>query len=159
MIGNGNGNWNGNGNGNSIDGNGIVKKCKSLVPNFYVVVTSVGSSSIVQFTTDNGANYKARWKLVYEYGIFYWTPCAAHFIYLVLEDMSKSYLLPINTSTIEKAKKIIKFIYNHVCIPNILIKNFTNDRNLIWAGITRFAMNFISLKWFNVFKGNLKKKY
>lgn len=43
----------------SIDGNGIMKKCRRIVPNFYVVVTSVGLSSIVQFITDNGANYKS----------------------------------------------------------------------------------------------------
>ena len=54
------------------------------------VVESIGENRVVQVVTDNGANYKATGQLLMQARKhLFWTPCAAHCIDLILEDISK----------------------------------------------------------------------
>eukprot|EP00268_Persea_americana_P068538 TRINITY_DN95585_c0_g1_i1.p1 TRINITY_DN95585_c0_g1~~TRINITY_DN95585_c0_g1_i1.p1 ORF type:complete len:138 (-),score=11.94 TRINITY_DN95585_c0_g1_i1:25-438(-) len=53
----------------------------------------------------------------------------------------------------------MKFIYNHSWVLNALRKDFTGGSDLFRPGITRFAMNFISLQSLFMFKGELQKMF
>lgn len=65
-----------------------------------------------------------------KYGIFYWTSCPAHYIELLLEDMLSPDLLPKNAETIDTAKNVAKYIYNHVNVLNWIKRASTNGREL-----------------------------
>ncbi|XP_049935253.1 uncharacterized protein LOC126410323 [Nymphaea colorata] len=52
---------------------------------FDKVIQEVGPQNVVQFITDNAANYKAIGEmLAARYRTFYWSPCAAHCVNLML---------------------------------------------------------------------------
>ena len=72
----------------------------------------------------------------------FWTPCVAHCIDLMLEDIGK---LAWVKSCVTKAKNLCKFIYNHALILSTMRK-YTKGKELARPGITRFASNFITLK-------------
>ncbi|RWR88570.1 hypothetical protein CKAN_01759400 [Cinnamomum micranthum f. kanehirae] len=91
----------------SVDASPTIKNSDAHFKIFDEIVLLVGPNNIVQFIIDNDATYKAAGKRVAEkYGTFYWTACAAHCIDLMLEDMAKAHLFPVNASTIETARKI-----------------------------------------------------
>jgi hypothetical protein len=76
------------------------------------------------------------------YPSLYWSPCAAHCIDLMLEDMGK--LLWIK-EIIDSARSVTKYIYNHTYVLS-LMRQFTGNRELVHPAITRFATSFISLQ-------------
>ena len=46
--------------------------------------------NVVQVISDNAANYVAAGRMLMDrYPSLFWTPCAAHYIDLMLEDMGK----------------------------------------------------------------------
>lgn len=52
-------------------------------------IEEVGPQNVVQVITDNAANCKAMGDLVMEnYPTIFWTPCAAHSIDLLIEDIA-----------------------------------------------------------------------
>jgi hypothetical protein len=64
----------------------------------------------VQFITDNTVNYMALGKkLAKKFGLFFWTPCVAHCIDLMLEDIGSMDEIK---HTIEGCQEVTKFIYN-----------------------------------------------
>ena len=71
----------------------------------------------------------------------YWTPCAAHCIDLILEDMGK---LPNVKRTLERAISLNGYIYNHLGLLNMM-RHFTGQRELLRPAKTRFATTFIAL--------------
>lgn len=98
----------------SVDTSGLRKDKDTLLELFDEVVKEVGSENIVQFVSDNDVSYKAAGQaLQHRYGTFFWSPCAAHCIDLMLENLSDPRHFPIIDETIKKARKITKFIYNH----------------------------------------------
>ena len=140
----------------SLDVSGLTKDADTLFKLFDKVVQEVGPENVVQFITDNDASYKsAGKKLMQKYGTFYWSPCAAHCIDLMLENFSDKRYFPIIDETIQKAKKITKFIYNHGKILALMRSDFTNGRDLIRPAITRFATEFLSLQCLTKFKANV----
>lgn len=144
----------------SADASGIVKNTAALFHIYDEIVTFVGPSDVVQFITDNEASYKAAGrKRTEKFYTFYWTPCAAHCIDLILEDMAKPNLFPLNAETIEKVRKITRFIYNHAWVLIVLRRDFTHGRDLIQSGITSFATNFIQLQSLFMFKWEPRKMY
>ena len=57
---------------------------------FVEVVEEVGVANVVQVITDNAANYVLTGKMLEEkYTTIFWTPCVAHCIDLMLEDICK----------------------------------------------------------------------
>ena len=72
----------------------------------------------------------------------FWTPCAAHCLDLMLEDIGK---LEWVKSCIAKAENLCKFIHNHALVLNIM-RAYTEGKELARPGITRFDSNFITLK-------------
>ena len=92
---------------------------------------------------DNPANYVATGKMFMERNLnLFWTPCAAHCIDLMLEDIRKILFVK---NIVESSKSITKFIYNHASVLH-LMRTFTN-KELVRPAITRFATSFISLQF------------
>ncbi|RWR79866.1 hypothetical protein CKAN_00846700 [Cinnamomum micranthum f. kanehirae] len=89
----------------------------------------------------------------------FWAACAAYCIDLMLEDMAKPELFPINASTVETARKTTKFIYNHSSVMKLMRREYTHGRDLTRTTITRFATNFISLQSLFKFRKELRQMF
>ncbi|KAI3730392.1 hypothetical protein L1987_61562 [Smallanthus sonchifolius] len=132
----------------------ITKDAQSLLAMLEDMVDEVGEENVVQVVTDNASNYKlAGTYLESSRKHLYWTPCAAHCIDLMLEDIGK----------ITKIKDCLKnamfangYIYNHTRLVNMM-RRFTNQRNLHRPAITRFATSFITLAQMHKQKNNLRR--
>ncbi|KAL4275318.1 hypothetical protein AHAS_Ahas20G0095200 [Arachis hypogaea] len=97
----------------------------------------------VHIVTDNAANYVAAKRLLEtEFPKLYWSPCVAHCINLMLQDIEK---LNEVSETVSHASKITKYIYNH-CHPLYLMRKFTGGQKILHPAPTRFATNFIALE-------------
>ncbi|XP_058220088.1 uncharacterized protein LOC131330497 [Rhododendron vialii] len=144
----------------SVDTSGLIKDADTLLGIFDEVVELVGPKNIVQFVTDNEAAYKAAGKrLQAKHGSFFWSPCAAHCLDLMLENFANPKHLPRIDAVIQQAKKVTRFIYNHAWVVNLMRKDFTNGRDLCRPGITRFATNFLSLQCLLKFKKELHQMF
>ncbi|XP_035542143.1 uncharacterized protein LOC118344831 [Juglans regia] len=116
----------------SVDTSGLRKNVETLFNIFDEVVQVIGAENLVQFITDNDASYKAAGKkLQQKYGSFYWSPCAAHYIDLMLENFYDPRYFPLIDDTIKKAKKITKFIYNHGWVLALMRKDFTKGQDCV----------------------------
>lgn len=71
----------------------------------------------------------------------YWTPCVAHCIDLILEDLEKH--PKVHEITIKKGRKIITCIYGRTMLISML-KKYTNGRDLVRPSTTRFATSTLS---------------
>ncbi|XP_042508350.1 uncharacterized protein LOC122084293 [Macadamia integrifolia] len=85
----------------------------------------------------------------------YWTPCAAHCLDLMLEDIGK---LKAYKTTIERAKTMTSFIYRHYKLVDALRKK-TNGIDLVRSGVTRFATSFLTLQSLYKNKDALKQLF
>lgn len=74
-----------------------------------------------------------------EFPKLYWSPCAAHCINLMLQDMGK--LEEVNGAL----SQITKYTYNH-CFTLYLMRQNTGGREILCPALTRFATNFIALQ-------------
>ncbi|CAL1413736.1 unnamed protein product [Linum trigynum] len=137
----------------SIDTSGVIKNTEKVFQMLDNIVEKVGEEHVVQVVTDNASAYKAAGeRLMAKRKHLFWTPCAAHCLDLVLEDFEKH--LPVHKTTISKGKKISNFIYARTNLI-AMMKEFTNDRDLVRAGATRFATSYLSLARLSEQKGNL----
>jgi hypothetical protein len=127
----------------SVDASQHSKTADMLFKLFKEVVLYVGAENVVQIVTDNAANYVAAGrKLEQEFPTLYWSPCAAHCINLMLQDMGK---LEEVSEAVSHASKVTKFIYNH-CFALYLMRQHTGGREILRPAQTRFATNFIALQ-------------
>lgn len=95
-------------------------------------------------------------KLVEEkYPHIYWTPCAAHCIDLIFEDIFK---LPHLKKMLEKAIAINTYIYNRTLLLNMM-REFTGQRDMVRPAKTRFATTLITLDCFKTHKRSLKRMF
>ena len=107
------------------------------------VVTFVGKENVVQVITDNVTNFKAIGELLmYTRPNLYWTPCVAHCIDLILEDLEKH--LKVHEVTMKKGRKITTYIYGRTMLISML-KKYTNGRDLVRPSMTRFATAYLTL--------------
>jgi hypothetical protein len=140
----------------SVDASAHVKDATLLCDLLDEFIREVGPQHVVQVITDNAANYVAAGRMLMQrYPTLFWTPCAAHCIDLILEDMGK---IPYIRDIVESAKSITKFIYNHASVLS-LMRRFTNNRELVRPAITRFATSFISLRSILVCMRDLKTMF
>lgn len=74
------------------------------------VIKEIGRENVVQVVTDNGSAFVKAGKLLMKRYNLYWTPCAAHCIDLMFEDIGK-----VNSvqCVIKNGRTITNFIYNH----------------------------------------------
>ncbi|KAI3515159.1 hypothetical protein L1887_13912 [Cichorium endivia] len=106
------------------------------------MVHKVGEENVVQVITDNASAYVKPGKLLEaKRPHLFWTPCAAHCIDLMLEDIGKQ--IPRVKSVLKKSMLSNAYIYTHVALVN-LMRTFTNKKNLHRPAITRFATSFIT---------------
>eukprot|EP00253_Pinus_taeda_P001574 PITA_01574 len=127
----------------SIDASAQIKDARILCDLLDVFILEVGAENVVQVITDNAANYVAADRMLMDrYPTLFWTPCAAHCIDLMLEDIGK---ISFVKDIVESSKSITKFIYNHTSVLS-LMRKFTNNKELVHPAITRFATSFISLQ-------------
>lgn len=96
---------------------------------------------MVHVVTDNGANFKAAGRILMErIPTLFWTPCAAHCLDLLLEDLGK---IKDFSSCINDAKKVSRFIYKHGRILDMMRAKLGGD--LVRPAVTRFATSFLTL--------------
>eukprot|EP00253_Pinus_taeda_P004357 PITA_04357 len=127
----------------SVDASDHIKDARLLCELLDLFIQEVGPSNVVQVITDNVANYVAAGKMLMErYPNLFWTPCGAHCIDLMLEDIGK---IPTVRDIVESSKSITKFIYNHSSALS-LMRKCTNNKELVRPAITRIATTFISLQ-------------
>ncbi|XP_022025478.2 uncharacterized protein LOC110926009 [Helianthus annuus] len=72
----------------------------------------------------------------------FWTPCAAHCLDLMLEDVGK---IPKVKRTIEEGIFLVGYIYNHCGVLNMM-REFTKNKELTRSGVTRFATTYLTLQ-------------
>lgn len=127
----------------SVDASHQIKDARTLCDLLDVFILEVGEQHVVQVITDNAANYVAVGRMLMDrHPTLFWTPCAAHCIDLMLEDIGK---IPFVKDIVDSSKSITKFIYNHTFVLSVMRK-FTNNKELVRPAITRFATSFISLQ-------------
>ncbi|RVW91561.1 hypothetical protein CK203_046150 [Vitis vinifera] len=137
-----------------VDTTNIPKTADYIFSLMDKVVEEVGEENVVQVVTDNEASFKTAGMLLMEKRKhLFWSPCAAHCIDLMLEDIGSMKQIK---ETLDQAKMITGFIYNSLKVVN-LMKVFTKDRDLLRPGITRFATEFISLESLIRYEADLKR--
>jgi hypothetical protein len=139
-----------------VDASDQVKDANLLFYLLDEVVEEVGVQNVVQVITDNDANYVAARRMLEEkHRTIWWTPCAAHCLYLMLEDIGKIEWVK---KTMEQGKSITRYIYNNSWVLNLMRKN-TDGRELVRSTITRFATNFLTLQSMIDEKADLRKMF
>ena len=88
-----------------------------------------------------------------KYEHLYWTPCAAHCLDLMLEDIFK---IPRLKKTFERGIAVHNYIYNRPTLLNMM-RCYTNLKNLIKPAKTRLATAFLTLSRMHQQKNNLRK--
>ena len=74
----------------SVDASDQVKDAQLLFHLLDEVVVEVGIQNVVQVITNNASNYVAAGRMLEEkHPTIWWTPCAAHCLDLMLEDIGK----------------------------------------------------------------------
>ncbi|KAH6830022.1 hypothetical protein C2S53_001313 [Perilla frutescens var. hirtella] len=103
----------------SVDAFNITKDAYTLLRMLNDIIQEVGESNVIQVVTNNTSIYvKAGKMLMIERKHFYWTPCAAHCLDLILEDIGK--LLRIKNA-IKKCIFTNGYIYNHLVGPLVKV--------------------------------------
>ncbi|KAK4596520.1 hypothetical protein RGQ29_014530 [Quercus rubra] len=137
----------------SVDASDIVKSTRNLFKLFDEVVTWVGPKNIVHMVTNNASNYVSAGKLLCEkYKTISWSPCAAHCLNLVLQDMGD---MPHVERLKKRASQVTVFIYNHVALIAWLRKR-PGWTDIVRVGATRFATTFLSFGSLHVHKHDLQ---
>ncbi|XP_034894179.1 uncharacterized protein [Populus alba] len=137
----------------TVDVSDVSKTARLLYQLFREVVLYVGVENIVHMVTDNAANYVAAGRLLMkEFPSIFWSPCAAHCINLILQDIGKLQLV---CCVVEHASGITKYIYNH-CYPLYLMRKFTGGKEILRPAPPRFATNFIALQSILAHKDELR---
>jgi hypothetical protein len=125
----------------SVDASSEVANASMLADLLEKQIDKIGKQHVVQVVTDNGANFKAAGRILMErIPHLFWTPCAAHCLDLLLEDIGK---IKEFNSCINMAKKVSRFIYKHGKIHNLMREKLGGD--LVRPGVTRFATSFLTL--------------
>jgi hypothetical protein len=126
-----------------VDASEHIKDAATICELLDGFIREIGVQNVVQVITDNAANYVSAGKMLMErHPTLFWTPCAAHCLDLLLEDMGK---LSFIKEVVDMARSIPKFIYNHAFVLS-LMRRFTRNKELRRPAITRFATNFITLQ-------------
>ncbi|XVF23468.1 hypothetical protein REPUB_Repub13aG0041500 [Reevesia pubescens] len=107
------------------------------------MVEEIGEEIVVQVVTNNETIVKAGGNmLMQKRKHLYWGACSAHCLDLILEEIGNKKSVK---KVLDDAKKITTFIYNHTWTIAYM-KKYTQGRELLRDGITRFATNFIVLE-------------
>ena len=136
----------------SVDASDKINDNKYIYGLLKDVIKEVGETNVVQIVTDNGSAFVKAGKLLMKKYNLYWTPCAAHCIDLMFEDIAKRATV---SELITNARKITNFIYNHGWLLAKVRKVCGGD--IVRPGATRFATNYIALESLLKKRADLKK--
>ena len=136
----------------SVDASDKIKDNKYIYGLLKDVIKEVGQANVVQIVIDNGSAFVKAGKLLMKKYNLYWTPCAAHCIDLMFEDIGKRATV---SELISNARKITNFIYNHGWLFTKMRKVCGED--IVRPGATRFAPNYIALESLLKKRVDLKK--
>src|ERR1044072_9009899 len=127
----------------SVDASQHSKTADMLFKLFRDVILFTGAENVVHVVTYNAANYVAAGRLLEaEFPKLYWSPCAAHCLNLMLQDVGKFDEVK---ETVAQASNITKYIYNH-CYALFFMRKHTGGREILRPAPTRFATNLIALQ-------------
>ncbi|KAK7267601.1 hypothetical protein RIF29_20279 [Crotalaria pallida] len=120
------------------------------------MVEEIGEDNVVQVVTDGASNFVlAGQKLEEKRPKLFWSPCAAHCLDLILEDIGQ---LPVFHDTIAKAKKITNYIYRHTWILSLHRKH-SMGKELARPAVTRFATAYLTLNCILLRKNALRSMF
>ncbi|KAI8563753.1 hypothetical protein RHMOL_Rhmol03G0133500 [Rhododendron molle] len=140
----------------SMDASGAVKDAEMIFELLDAWVEHIGEANVVQVITDSAAANVAAGKLLEaKRPHLFWSPCAAHCLDLMLEDIFK---FPNLKTTWERAIMIHGYIYNRPSLSNMM-RQFTKKKELVKPAKTRFATAFLTLQRVYEQKGNLRKMF
>jgi hypothetical protein len=135
-----------------VDASGVVANANMLADLLENQIDKVGRQHVVQLVTDNGSNFKAAGRILMErIPHLFWTPCAAHCLDLMLEDIGK---ISEFETCISWARKVTRFIYKHGRILDLMRQKIGGD--LVRPAVTRFATSFLTLASMHRHKQGLK---
>ncbi|RVW41808.1 hypothetical protein CK203_116928 [Vitis vinifera] len=115
----------------SVDASNNIKDNKYIYGLLKDVIKEVGKQNVVQIVTDNGSAFVKAGKLLMKKYNLYWTPCAAHCIDLMFEDI---------VGCLHRCGR---------CVVGDIVR----------PRATRFATNYIALDSLLKKKANLKKVF
>ena len=126
----------------AVDTSGQTKDGSFITEQLACNINAVGADNIVQMITDSASNCVSAKNILGERlkGIVF-SPCAAHCIDLLLEDIGK---LPQTSTVINRGRAAVKFITNHHKSLAVFRQHSTLE--LLKPGETRFASQFIMLQ-------------
>ena len=136
----------------SVDASDDIKDNKYIYGLLKDVIKEVGEANVVQILTDNGSTFVKAEKLLMKKYNLYRTPCAAHCIDLMFEDIGKRESV---FDLITIARKITNFIYNHGWLVATMRKVCGGD--IVCPETTRFAKKYIALASLLKKRADLKK--
>jgi hypothetical protein len=125
----------------SVDASSEIANAKMLADLLEQQVDKIGKEYVVQLVTDNGANFKAAGGILMErIPHLFWTPCAAHCLNLLLQDIGE--IKEFNTA-INLRKRVCRFLYKHGRILDLMRQKIGGD--LVRPAVTRFATSYLTL--------------
>ncbi|GJN11792.1 hypothetical protein PR202_ga30030 [Eleusine coracana subsp. coracana] len=125
----------------SVDASSEVANASMLADLLEKQIEQIGKEYVVQVVTDNGANFKAAGRILMErIPTLFWTPCAAHCLDLLLEDLGK---IKQFNMCINNAKKVCRFLYKHGRLLDQMRDKLGGD--LVRPAVTRFATSYLTL--------------
>jgi hypothetical protein len=125
----------------SVDASSEVADKDMLVDLLEKQIDKIGREYVVQLVTDNGSNFKAAGRILMDrIPHLFWTPCAAHCLNLLLQDIGE--IKELNT-VINSAKKVSRFLYKHGRILSLMRQQIGGD--LVRPAVTRFATSYLTL--------------
>ncbi|XP_049386035.1 uncharacterized protein LOC125850206 [Solanum stenotomum] len=137
----------------SVDASNESTDSTKMYKLFESTIERIGPENVVQIVTDNASeNVKAGSMMMGAYPHIYWTPCAAHCINLMFGDIFK---VKPYASVFKKAIRIHSYISQRTFLL-ILMRKFTNKRNLVKPAKTKFATAFLILRARYIQRKNLR---
>ncbi|XP_066323230.1 uncharacterized protein [Miscanthus floridulus] len=125
----------------SVDASSEIANAQMLADLLEQQVDKIGKEYMVQVVTNNGANFKAAKRILIErIPHLFWTPCAAHCLNLLLQDIGE--IKEFNTA-INWGKKVCRFLYKHGRILDLMRQKICGD--LVRPVVTRFATSYLTL--------------
>ncbi|WVZ53074.1 hypothetical protein U9M48_004061 [Paspalum notatum var. saurae] len=126
----------------SVDCSGVRKDGKYIFELVDKCIQDIGEENVVQVVTDNASvNVLASCLLAAKRPSIFWNGCAAHCLDLMLEHIGK--LGPVE-QTIANGRQLTAFLYAHTRVLDLMRKYLGKD--LVRAGVTRFATAYLNLK-------------
>ena len=127
----------------AIDTSGQTKSAAFIAQELSKTIETIGSEHIVQVVTDSAANCVAARRILNEqYPSITSSPCVAHCIDLLLEDIGK---LQWANAIIKDGHTVVKFVTTHQA-SLAFFRSHSKDLELLKPGETRFASFFIMLQ-------------